>query len=56
VALKWGISPEERAASRLRNWLRWLLYRWAALRTALLQLPRRLAVRLIRYAERKPKS
>lgn len=55
VALQWGVSPEEIAASRLHNWLRWLLYRWAALRTALLQLPRRLAVRLIRYTERRPR-
>jgi 3-oxoacyl-[acyl-carrier-protein] synthase-3 len=56
VALKWTVSPQEVVASRRRNWLRWMLYRWAALRTGLLQLPRRLAVKLIRHAERRERG
>lgn len=53
MALKWSISPEDMTVSRRRNWLRWALYRWAALRTGITQLMRHLAIIAIRRVERR---
>jgi len=52
VALRWGVSPQEAQAPFYHNWLRWVLYRWAAVRTRAQRALRRVTVFTIRRAER----
>lgn len=54
VALKWSVPPTE-AAPRYRNWWRWLLYRWAAVRGGWLRATRNATVWLIRRTTRRDK-
>jgi 3-oxoacyl-[acyl-carrier-protein] synthase-3 len=50
--IKWSISPAEAVSPTYRVYWRWLLYRWAAIRSRLRQFARRLTVLLIRQANR----
>ena len=52
VALRWSISPEEAVSPVWRIWWRWLLYKWANLRTQLRRRTRRITIALIRLADR----
>jgi 3-oxoacyl-[acyl-carrier-protein] synthase-3 len=51
--LRWGIPPEKIKAPLFHTWLRWLLYRWANVRTHLRRFRRGLTVLLIRKAEKR---
>ena len=53
VVLKWSIPPEEATSPTYRVWWRWLLYRWASLRSRSRHTTRHLLVRLIRVADRR---
>ncbi|MGM0400611.1 MAG: beta-ketoacyl-ACP synthase III [Chloroflexota bacterium] len=50
--IKWGTTVEEVAAPFYNTWRRWILYRWAAINTALRRFHQGVVVRLIRFAER----
>jgi len=52
VALKWSISPAKAVSPAYRVWWRWLLYRWAGIRSRLRQSMRHFNILLIRLANR----
>jgi 3-oxoacyl-[acyl-carrier-protein] synthase-3 len=52
AAVKWGIAADEVVVSRYRQWLRWGLYQWAHLRSAVRRGLSLLAVDLIRRTDR----
>ena len=52
VALKWSVSPARAVSPAYRVWWRWLLYRWAGIRSRLRQATRHVTVWLIRLANR----
>lgn len=52
AALRWSVAAEERVAPFYRTWLRWLLYRWAAMRTRSSRFYRGTFVLLIRLLHR----
>ncbi|NLG48768.1 MAG: ketoacyl-ACP synthase III [Chloroflexi bacterium] len=51
TAIKWSVAPGEAAAPSYRNVWRWLLYRWAGLRSFTRQKARRMLVLFIRKAD-----
>ena len=52
AAVKWGIAADEVVVPRYRQWLRWGLYQWAHLRSAVRRGLSLLAVDLIRRTDR----
>lgn len=50
--IKWGTTVEEVAAPFYHTWRRWILYRWAAINTAVRRFHQGVVVRLIHLAER----
>lgn len=50
--VKWSIAPAEAISPKLRVWWRWLLYRWAGVRSRLRQIVRRVTVIAIRTTNR----
>lgn len=48
TVLRWSISPEDTVSPAYRAWWRWLLYRWAGVRSRLRRLNRQITVLFIR--------
>jgi len=53
VAVRWSAPPGEAVSPHYRNWWRWVLYRWAALRGSWLHASRAVTVWLIRHTTRR---
>jgi 3-oxoacyl-[acyl-carrier-protein] synthase-3 len=53
VALRWGVSTEVLPAPFTHRSLRWILYRWADIRTRLRHIRSQIMIRVIRWAERR---
>ena len=53
VLIKWAIPTEEAISPMHRIWWRWLLYRWASVRSGSRQIVRHTLVVLIRLAEKR---
>ncbi len=53
VLVKWAIPTEEAISPMHRIWWRWLLYRWASVRSGSRQIVRHILVVLIRLAEKR---
>lgn len=51
AVIKWTVPPDEAISPTYRVWWRWLLYRWAAVRSRTRQVVRHTLVKLIRRAE-----